>query len=73
MKKITPSQAIKVIQGFKRSVLDRENWFININPYIKAILLYGSVAKGTNRLDSGIDILIMYVESLEGNAPQKLQ
>ena len=59
MEKLTPSKAIKIVKGFKRSLLTRESWFIKIKPYIKAIILYGSIAKGTNRPDSDIDVLII--------------
>lgn len=62
---ISKSEAIKIAKDFLRSELDKEEWFVNIKPYIKASILYGSVAKGTNRPDSDIDILIIVPLEIE--------
>jgi len=45
--------------------LVKEKWYQNINEHIKATLLYGSIAKGTNREDSDIDIMIMLPLNIE--------
>ncbi|HLD04092.1 MAG TPA: nucleotidyltransferase domain-containing protein [Candidatus Nanoarchaeia archaeon] len=58
-KKVTVFEAVRIIKEFIRGDLTRKNWFKKIKLHIKAILLYGSVAKGTNRPDSDIDILII--------------
>lgn len=52
-------QAIDLFQEFAATRLENENWYTNIKPYIKAVILYGSIAKGTHRPDSDIDILII--------------
>src|SRR3989344_6666240 len=57
-------KAIKLIKEFLKE-LNKKKWYINIKPHIKAILLYGSVAKGTNREDSDIDILIFVPLKIE--------
>jgi len=52
-------QAIKIAKDFIKTKLENEEWFQNIKPYIKASILYGSAAKGTNRPDSDIDVMII--------------
>ncbi len=58
-------QAIGLCCDFLNSILEKEDWFIKTKPSIAAILLYGSTARGTNRPDSDIDILIFMPLALE--------
>lgn len=58
-------QAIKLYKQFASDVLTNEKWYKSISQYIKATLLYGSVAKGTNRKESDIDILIIVPLEIE--------
>ena len=59
MNKITRKEAITLIKEFVKEVLSREEWYKNIESEIKAIVWYGSVAKGLNRADSDIDFYII--------------
>lgn len=62
---ITGNQAVKLIREFIFDVLPSEVWFQKINPHVKAIILYGSVAKGVNREDSDVDVLIILPLKIE--------
>ena len=55
---LTRSQALDIIKDFQTE-LEQKPWFKSIKPYLKASLLYGSVAKGTNKPDSDIDMLLI--------------
>ncbi len=61
---ISRSQAVIIINEFLNNNL-KDDWFLKIKPYIKAIILYGSVAKETNKLDSDIDILFIVPLKIE--------
>lgn len=61
---IDKDQAIKLYSHFF-DVLQNEDWYKNIQPYIKATLLYGSVAKATNRIDSDIDSMLILSLAIE--------
>ena len=52
-------EAIQIANNFIAIDIKKVDWFVAIEPYIKAIIFYGSRAKGTNREDSDIDILII--------------
>ena len=56
---INREQAIVLAKEFIDKELEKEDWFAKIKPFVKAFILYGSVAKGTNKPDSDIDILII--------------
>lgn len=56
---ISKEQAIEIAKQFIDDILPNEGWYKAVQPYIGAILLYGSVAKGTNKPDSDIDILVI--------------
>ena len=56
---INKNQAIKIAKDFLKKELEKEDWFIRVKPFVKAFVLYGSVAKETNKPDSDIDILII--------------
>lgn len=62
---INQKQAIKIYRQFLDNVLSNENWYKNASSHIKASLLYGSTAKGTNREDSDIDILLILPLEIE--------
>ncbi len=63
--KIKKSEALQIVREFITSVLVSEEWYANVLAHIKAIVLYGSVAKGNNRPDSDIDILIFLPLEIE--------
>ncbi len=58
-------QAIRIYRQFLHDVLNNESWYKNVSSHIKASLLYGSVAKGTNQEDSDIDILLILPLKIE--------
>ncbi len=49
----------ELIKDFLKKRIISELWYQDIEGYLKAIILYGSVAKGTNRSDSDIDLLFI--------------
>jgi len=55
---LTHTQALDIIENFQAE-LDKQAWYKSVKPHLKAALLYGSVAKGTNRPDSDIDMLLI--------------
>lgn len=65
LKLINKKQAIELIKRFINSELNKEIWYQNIEKYLSAIVLYGSVAKGINRADSDIDILLFLPLEIE--------
>ena len=64
---ISRTEAIRIANDFLSNDLKKEGWFASVEPFIKAIILYGSTAKGTNREDSDIDILIILPLEQEEN------
>ncbi len=56
---VNKEHAVKIARQFIKEVLPDEDWYKTTEPSVKAILLYGSVTKGTNRDDSDIDILVI--------------
>jgi predicted nucleotidyltransferase len=62
---ITKKQAIELIKKFIKFELINELWYQNIKESLRAIVLYGSVAKGMNRTDSDIDILFFVPLEIE--------
>lgn len=63
--KLTRYKALTIAKQFITEQLPSENWFQQARPHTKAILLYGSVAKGTNRPDSDIDLLVFMPLEIE--------
>ena len=51
--------SISLINEFLDKVVYRENWYENIKDDLKAVIFYGSRAKGTLRPDSDIDLLFI--------------
>ena len=56
---INKTQAIKIAKDFLEIGLEKEDWFLKVKPSLKAIVLYGSMAKETNRPDSDIDVMVI--------------
>lgn len=56
---ITKKQAVELAKKFIELELSNQIWYQDIKEHILAVILYGSVAKGTNRSDSDIDILLI--------------
>ena len=56
---INRNQAIKIAKDFINTNFEKEGWFLKVEPSVKAFVLYGSVAKKTNKSDSDIDITII--------------
>lgn len=56
---ITKSEAVQLVKEFLEDKLSKEEWFQDVQDFVKAIILYGSVSKGTNRPDSDIDVLVI--------------
>ena len=65
MNRLNQKQAVEIYKQFLANVLSGETWYKNITLHIKATLLYGSIAKGTNREDSDIDILMILPLEIE--------
>ncbi len=65
MKKLTSQEAVKILQQYLKTELMKHRWFHKIKPHIKAIVLYGSTAKGTNKPESDIDSLIFVPLEIE--------
>ena len=63
--KISKKEAIILSKLFIDEFLPKEKWYQDIQPYIEAIVLFGSTAKGVNHLDSDIDILIFVPLGIE--------
>ncbi|MDD5463767.1 MAG: nucleotidyltransferase domain-containing protein [Candidatus Moranbacteria bacterium] len=63
--RITKKQAVEWVRKFIEFELDKESWYQNIKEYLRAVILYGSVAKGVNRVDSDIDVLFFLPLEIE--------
>jgi len=58
-RRLTKEEALLIVKEFMESELSKKKWYVHVKKSIKAIVLYGSVAKGLNRPDSDIDLLII--------------
>ena len=56
---INKPQAIKLAKDCLETELEKEGWFLKVKPSVRAFVLYGSVAKETNKPNSDIDIMII--------------
>lgn len=63
--KIDKPEAIELVKGFIELELRNEGWYKNIKEHLSAVILYGSVAKGANRPDSDIDVLLILPLEIE--------
>ncbi len=62
---LSKKQAIILLKEFSHSKLEKEDWYKKIKSEVKAIVLYGSVAKEENRVDSDVDILVFVPLKIE--------
>jgi len=62
---IDKAQAVGLVRRFIDSELPKESWYQEIKDHLMAVVLYGSVAKGTDRPDSDIDILLFMPIKIE--------
>lgn len=62
---INKNEAIILAEEFLDKELSQEDWYKKIKSYIKATILYGSVAQGTNSSESDIDILLILPLTVE--------
>jgi predicted nucleotidyltransferase len=58
MEKVNRNEAVSILKRYITSALIKNEWYKHIKPYVKAIVFYGSTAKGLNRPDSDLDMLI---------------
>ena len=65
MRKISKDDAIVFLKLYISSELKNLEWFSDIKPHIKAIILYGSTSKGTNKQGSDLDLLIIVPLDIE--------
>ncbi|MBT4208906.1 nucleotidyltransferase domain-containing protein [Candidatus Woesearchaeota archaeon] len=65
MQKISKEEAVVLSKLFIDEFLPKEKWYRDIQPYMEAIVLFGSVTKGLNRPDSDIDLLIFVPIGIE--------
>ena len=65
MKKCTRDEAIILLHKYMTDFLVKEGWYKYVQPYVKAIVFYGSTSKGLNRADSDIDLLIFVPLKIE--------
>lgn len=63
--KISKQEAVVLSKLFIDELLPTKKWYQDIQPYMKAIVLFGSVTKGSNRPDSDIDLLIFVPIGIE--------
>ena len=56
---MTRVETIKLIRRFIAEELPQAEWYQKIAGAVKAVIFYGSRAKGVNRPDSDIDILLI--------------
>lgn len=62
---LTKPQALTVVREFIANELPNEQWYQQVCKHIKAIVLYGSTAKGLNRVGSDIDLMLFMPLTIE--------
>lgn len=62
---ISKLEASQLVREFLDGDFKQEEWFKNIQEYSKAIVLYGSVVKRMNTIDSDIDVLVILPLEIE--------
>ncbi|MDP2704531.1 MAG: nucleotidyltransferase domain-containing protein [bacterium] len=65
LSKLSKADAVRMLKDFIREELPEKEWYKNISPHVKAMILYGSTAKGLNRADSDVDMLIIIPLAIE--------
>ena len=59
MMKLTTTEAKEILIRFVETELPTKDWYKHVRNSVSAIIFYGSTAKGTNRIDSDLDLLII--------------
>ena len=57
--KLTPVEAKDILIRFLKTELPTKDWYKHVRNSVSAIIFYGSTAKGTNRIDSDLDLLVI--------------
>ncbi len=65
MKKLNRTEAVSILNDYIKNNIPRFKWYQHIKPHIKAIVFYGSTAKGLNKPESDLDILIFIPLKIE--------
>ena len=65
MKKLNKIEAIAILNEYIETSLPGSKWYQLIRPFIKAIVFYGSTARGLNKPESDLDILIFVPLEIE--------
>lgn len=65
MKKLNRTDAIALLRRFLKVNTGILKWYRLVKPYIKAIVFYGSTAKGLNKSGSDLDMLIFVPLEIE--------
>lgn len=65
MKKLSRKDGIEIVKSYLETKLPKLTWYKNIKPYIKAIIFYSSTAKGLNKPNSDLDLLIFLPLKIE--------
>ena len=59
MMKLTATEAEEILVRFVKAELTTKDWYKHVENSVSAIIFYGSTAKGTNRIDSDLDLLVI--------------
>jgi len=65
MHKLSRKEGMEILNSYLELGLPKLKWYQQIKSHIKAIVFYGSTAKGLNRIDSDLDILIFVPLKIE--------
>ncbi|MCX6744966.1 MAG: nucleotidyltransferase domain-containing protein [Candidatus Parcubacteria bacterium] len=65
MKKLNRNEAIALLRRFLKVNTGILKWYRLVKPHIKAIVFYGSTAKGLNKSGSDLDLLIFVPLEIE--------
>lgn len=65
MKKLSREEAIALLYDYIKDELVQLIWFKHIQPFVKAIVFYGSTAKGLNTQTSDVDVIIFVPLAIE--------
>jgi predicted nucleotidyltransferase len=65
MKKLPRKEAVEILRDYLNHEIIQLPWFKNIKLFVKAIIFYGSTAKGLNTSTSDLDLLIFVPLAIE--------
>lgn len=65
MKKLDRIEAIRILKEYIKTNITKLKWYQHVKTHIKAIVFYGSTAKGLNKPESDLDILIFVPLKIE--------